>query len=204
MSGTRLLILLLASACLIGCKDPGPTPADAATAAVKSIVACEIAKDWACVERGLDLDQKAAALFGETYKLGKPESKARTREILFDRFKIATPVQRDRWFDGAIGEIKIISAEASKVVLQELAPKEPVGFQYSVVKQGELWRVEERLKVRAGELLNPKTLTGPMVRQIEGELGRPPTLSEINEHIHGYLDGHRVRVMKLPGKEAVR
>lgn len=198
----RTMVLVLFGvliAATLSC-DRGPDEEARALELVKQAVECELRQDWECVEARMDLGAKAESLLGEIYTRAAPEEQARTREILMQRFILASRKTRSERFEGGAGALEIRPGGENGFLVQEKGAGDDFSYEYQVVKQGEAWIIRDRLKVKGGKAMNPAALVSSMVRSLEKDLGRAPTLADVNGQMNSYLDNHQVRMIKVPEK----
>lgn len=197
------MVVLVVTCALPGCRSSGasadasssPDP-DEAKAAAAALARCEIAGDSACVAQHLDLDAKAAVLFGDIWTVASAEPRAATRAMLLGHFMDAAKKVRTRHFDGGIGEFSATVEEPDLVVVIEAG--EGMRFEYRVVRHHEGWRVSDRIRIRGKSRADPTILVKKFLKDFETKEGRAATLEDVNLGLPEFLGTHRARTIRIP------
>ena len=199
-----MLLVLVVLHALPGCRSSGtsadassatPNPEEAKAAAL-ALARCEIAGDSACVARRLDLDAKAAILFGDLWTAATAEARAATRVMLQDLFMAAAEKLRTRHFDGGIGEFTATIEGPDLVVVTEAG--EGLHLEYRVTRQDGGWRVSDRTRIRGEHRADPGVLVKKFLKDFKAEEGRAATLEDVNRGLPAFLGTHRARTIRIP------
>jgi len=143
----------------------------------------------------VDLDAKAARMLGDLYAAAPEEDRLKTRELFGRRLRANTESAYGARFKEGPGEIKVTSLEESRA---EVTQKEgDFVLVYELEKRREGWIIIDRTHEKDG--VRPKVEQGMsmVLKRIEGELGRPPRLADVNERLEFYLERMRERVFRI-------
>ncbi len=199
-----VFLVLVVLCALPGCRSSGasadassssPDPEEAKAVAA-ALARCEIAGDSACVARRLNLDAKAAVLFGDLWTAASAEPRAATRAMLLGHFMAAAKKLRTRHFDGKIGEFTATVDEPDLVVVTEEG--EGLRLEYRVIRQDGVWRVADRIRISGKHRADPGVLVKKFLKDFEANEGRVATLDDVNQGLPEFLGTHRARTIRIP------
>lgn len=142
----------------------------------------------------VDLDAKCATMFGDLYRTGASEEQARTRKILGERLKKSTKLFLDKFFgdkDGTFSETT--SSDTTAEVTQTIGTFSLI----YVLEKGQGWRIVDRTHERDGVRPGVQRGVSAIIAAITKELGREPTLADVNERLESYLERTRLRSIKV-------
>lgn len=201
MIRASLALLLVAGPVLAPACRGAPDP-EAPRAAVETLARCEAAGDRACAGAILDLDARAAALFPRAWAEAGPEAREAARALLLDQFMSSAAASRRPFGDGA-GELSVIAMERDRATVLETGGG-TLSFEYHLLRDGDAWRVTERVRIERGKRLDPAVLVSRFLRTWEAEHGRPPALEDVNRDLPGFLGTNRARMVTVPPRRGGR
>jgi hypothetical protein len=143
----------------------------------------------------VDFEAKAVRMLGDLYSSASEQDRQATRDLWARRLKLATEnYYRNHFRDGA-GELVVSSNAAGKAeVLQNEA-----GFVlvYELEERNGNWIIVDRTHEKDG--IRPRVEQGMSVvlGRIGKELGRKPTLADVNARLEHYLERTRERVLRV-------
>jgi len=143
----------------------------------------------------VDLDAKAGGMFGEIYAKGTPEEKAETQRILGDALEQVTKRDIERHFKS--GQGKLTSSKASDTEAQVIQTIGKFSLEY-VLRAGDGgWVITDRRVYSGGARPASKAGADAALSKVRGELGREPTLGELNARLPDLISRMRVRTFSV-------
>ena len=180
---------IVAAALLTACAKER-TPTDA----VRRFHALAKGEQWDEALALVDLDAKCVAMFGELYSDGTKEEQARTREILGERLKKSTSLFLGKFFgdkDGVFSES--LDSDTSAEVTQTIGTFSLI----YIMEKGDEWRIADRTHERDGVRPGVQRGVSAILKAIGQELGRAPTLGDVNERLEQYLQRTRLKTIRV-------
>ncbi len=142
----------------------------------------------------VDLGAKCASMFGDMYTRAGAEEQARTREILAERLKKSTNLFLGKFFgdkDGTFSET--ITSATSAEVTQTIGNFSLI----YILEKGDKWRIVDRTHERDGVRPGVQRGVNAIIKAITKELGREPTLGDVNERLEQYLERTRLKSIRV-------
>jgi len=180
---------IVATALLIACSKQR-TPLDA----VRQFHNLAKGNEWDKALALVDLDAKCTTMFGALYGEGADEDKARTREILGERLKNSTLLFLDKFFGNKDGVfIESITSDSTAEVTQTIGNFSLI----YMLRKGKEWRIVDRTHERDGTRPGVQRGVQAILGAMGRELGRTPTLKDVNERLERYLERTRLRTIRV-------
>ncbi len=145
----------------------------------------------------VDLGAKAARMLGDLYTAAPEADRKVTCDIWGRRLKLATETYYKNHFKDGPGELSVTSLGDGKA---EVVQKEGT---FVLVYELELrdgnWIIVDRAHEKDGVRPSVEKGMAVVLKRIQGEIGHPPTLADVNQRLEFYLDRTRERVLKIGG-----
>lgn len=194
MRRKRTLLFLACCLALIpgGCSKSEPlSPVDT----VKRFHQLSEKGEWESAIALVDIGDKCARMLGELYTQGQPEDQAAMRDIWQRKLIASTTEYLDKHFGESLGTVSQTGGDETHAVVQQ--EKGKFRLIYSLELKDGAWIIVDRGHELDGIRPNPKRSIEVILRRIENEMGRKPTLPEVNARLEEYMDRFRVRQIKV-------
>jgi len=154
-----------------------------------------VAGDWENADRLVDLDAKCSRMFGSLYDDGPDPEKVRMRDAWARRLEETTGLYYKHHFKDGPGELseKIISDGEAEVAQREGR----FALLYVLKRTEGTWRIVDRMHELEGVRPIAQKGIATMLSRIEQELGRKPSLSDVNDRLEYYLSRLRLRQYRV-------
>jgi hypothetical protein len=151
---------------------------------------------WEAALALVDLEAKALSMLGEVYAQGRGEDQAANRAIWGRKLQEVTGAFIARYFKEGPGEVLLVSQSQGRAEVVQQSRSFKLIYTLRAGETG--WLIVDRTHEADG--LRPKVERGMSVvlAHIEKELGRPPTLAEVNVRLEQMLDRLRERAVRVP------
>jgi len=151
--------------------------------------------DWKDAMMLIDLDAKCGEMIGDIYTRGQPEEQATMRDIWQRKLIDSTEKYLDKHFGESLGTVTQTEGDESHAVVVQEKGKFRLIYTLEVL-EGK-WRIVDRGHELDGVRPNPRQSMDIILARIKTELGREPTLADLNERLEEYIDRLRVRQIKV-------
>lgn len=192
----RIRTLILWTCCLAvilgACSKAGPlSPVDT----VKRFHQLAEKQDWEAALALIDLDAKCRRMLGDLYAQGPPAEQATMRDIWQRKLIDSTTEYLDKHFGESLGTLSQTETDASHAMVQQ--EKGKFRLIYSLELKNGQWLIVDRGHELDGIRPNPKRSIEVILGRIEKEMGRKPSLAEVNARLEEYMDRFRIRQIKV-------
>lgn len=152
----------------------------------------------------VDMDQKAALLFGDLYTNGEQKDKERTREILMERFKEALVKENEALARGAEGpkiRSKMLNPELTKAEVR--VEHSNTVFIYTLELRenwkdmGRRWIIVDRTHENNGIRSSITMGVKSVMNRAERTYGHTPSLAELNELLPEAMGSIKIRGFRV-------
>lgn len=189
-----LLLTLGTVLFLLPCCAKAPGPLEV----VKQFHLHAKAAQWDEAMALIDVGAKCSTTFGELYTSAPAEDQAEMKRIWGDRLIEVTDKHLQKFFGDSLGELSLETT--SETMAEVTQTKGKFSLIYSLEKRASGWIIVDRTHELDG--VRPSLATGVniVLGHIEKDLGRKPTLAEVNERFVDYISRVRARTFKV-GRE---
>ena len=142
----------------------------------------------------VDLDAKCRTMLGELYERGSDDDQREMQAIWQRKLEETTRTYLSRHFGDATGKIVLESSLESTAEVSQTKGK--FKLIYSLAKGDDGWRIVDRINELDGIRPDAARSMKVLLSRIEGELGHPPTLAEVNTRLEEYME--RLRIRRIP------
>jgi hypothetical protein len=142
----------------------------------------------------IDVGAKCTTTFGELYSSAPAEDQEEMKRIWGDRLIEVTRKHLQKFFGDSLGELTLETT--SETTAEVTQTKGRFSLVYSLEKREAGWIIIDRTHELDG--VRPSLATGVKIvlGHIERDLGRKPTLAEVNERFLDYIGRVRTRTFK--------
>ena len=152
-------------------------------------------QEWEAAHKLIDLHVKCQRMLGEVYLQGPPEAQAEMREIWKRKLVVSTEKYLDKHFGDSLGTVTQTEGDATNAVVQQQKGK--FRLIYTLELREGKWLIVDRTHELDGVRPDPGRGMGVVLGRIEAELGRKPTLAELNARLEDYMSRLRIRQIKV-------
>jgi hypothetical protein len=142
----------------------------------------------------VDFDAKCRTMLGDLYVQGDIDDQREMQDIWSRKLEETTRTYLSRHFGDATG--KIVLETGSEAIAEVSQTKGKFKLIYSLQKGEGGWLIVDRINEIDGARPNPSRSMRVLLKRIEGELGHPPTLAEVNARLEDYME--RMKVRRIP------
>ncbi len=189
-----LTLLLLSALSFSACRGEQSTP----LGTVEAFLGSARTGDWDKAMPLVDFDAKSQRMFGRIYREATPEEQARTQAIIKERLKQSTQKLLANQFPNSNGDMEAKQIDDRIAEVRQTGKNVTLIYRMNRFKDG--WRIVDRTHEIDGKRPDTKTQLWAIHKHVRDELGREPTMADINERLDVLLDRLRVRTYQVVPK----
>ncbi len=143
----------------------------------------------------VDLDAKCTEMLGDLYRQGAPADQASMRDIWSRRLQESTATYRSKHFGDTLGSLRLLEERNGSARVEQKNGK--FLLIYSLAKGPEGWRIVDRVHELDGVRPDPARSLEVILQHIEKDLGRKPTLADVNARLEDYMKRLKIRRIQV-------
>lgn len=192
---TRSVLALIVLVMVTGCQKADPVET------AKQFYSLAKEGQWEQAMKIIDLDAKASSMFSDIYANGSDEDKKKTQDILGERLKETTERTLRDHFVKSDGAFRVLAQTEKTAEVKQVGDGLDIiyilEYREKSANCSDCWVIVDRTHEKEGIRPNVALGVSGVLKRANQELGRDPTLAELNERLPGLLKSTGVRAIQI-------